>query len=140
MTPAPETITLCQMLSPEYLSTEQIYQEFVKLLLQGEVVSQGLQFLKATYCTQFFPEVHAMIGLQQDLIRHPEGDTFQHWDIFNWYKKCFYRRLLWWMWYGFFDGVWSSSTLQLCCIPTSQFIKMMNTIDLHQLRKRIISW
>lgn len=78
LTPAPETVALCQTLSPEYLSTERIYQEFVKLLLQGEVISKGLQFLKATGWTQFFPEVHAMIGLQQDPIRHPEGDAFQH--------------------------------------------------------------
>ncbi|MDE6576097.1 MAG: HD domain-containing protein [Opitutales bacterium] len=78
LTPSPETVALCQTLSPEYLSAERIYQEFVKLLLQGEVISKGLSFLKATGWSQFFPELHAMIGLKQDPVRHPEGDAYQH--------------------------------------------------------------
>ncbi|MDR1435221.1 MAG: polynucleotide adenylyltransferase [Puniceicoccales bacterium] len=76
--PDPKTIAHCQSLSAQFLSAERIYQEFVKLLLQGVKPSLGLQFLKSTGWTQFFPEIHKLIGVEQDLLRHPEGDVFDH--------------------------------------------------------------
>ena len=72
------TIALCQTLSPNNLSAERIYHEFEKFLLKSTVPSRGLQFLKDTTWTQFFPELHNLIGVQQDPVRHPEGDVFNH--------------------------------------------------------------
>lgn len=78
LTPAPETVKLCQQLSPENLSAERIYQEFVKLLQKGEKPSLGLNFLKESHWIPYFPELNSLVGLQQDPRRHPEGDVFTH--------------------------------------------------------------
>ncbi|MDR2372332.1 MAG: polynucleotide adenylyltransferase [Puniceicoccales bacterium] len=77
-TPAPETIKLCQTLSPHSLSPERIYQEFVKLFVQGTQPSIGLNFLKQADWLKFFPEIHRLVGVEQDPLRHPEGDVFVH--------------------------------------------------------------
>ncbi|MDR2806565.1 MAG: HD domain-containing protein [Puniceicoccales bacterium] len=78
LTADPQTIAYCQGLSCQRLSAERIYQEFAKLFLKGVKPSAGLQFLKHTGWTQFFPEIHQLIGVQQDPLRHPEGDVFEH--------------------------------------------------------------
>ncbi|MDR1907171.1 MAG: polynucleotide adenylyltransferase [Puniceicoccales bacterium] len=78
LTPAPETVELCKTLSPHLLSPERIYQEFVKLLIQGTQPSLGLNFLQQTHWLEFFPEIHRLIGVEQDPLRHPEGDVFIH--------------------------------------------------------------
>ncbi|MDR1303310.1 MAG: polynucleotide adenylyltransferase [Puniceicoccales bacterium] len=78
LTPAPQTTALCRSLSPKFLSQERIAQEFTKLLLQGTQPSAGLHFLKDAGWTPFFPELHQLIGVEQDPIRHPEGDVFEH--------------------------------------------------------------
>ncbi|MDR2200654.1 MAG: polynucleotide adenylyltransferase, partial [Puniceicoccales bacterium] len=78
LTADPKTVALSRTLSATFLSPERIYQEFTKLLLQGTQPSLGLQFLKDSGWTQFFPEIHRLIGVEQDPVRHPEGDVFQH--------------------------------------------------------------
>lgn len=75
---APETLALCASLGPEALSPERIYDEWVKLLLRGRVPSVGLQFLKDCGWTRHFPELHAVIGVAQDPVWHPEGDVWKH--------------------------------------------------------------
>jgi tRNA nucleotidyltransferase (CCA-adding enzyme) len=78
LTPTNETIQLCETLSPQSLSPERIYQEFVKLFTQGKWLSLGLNFLKQTDWLKFFPEIHHLVGVEQDRLRHPEGDVFNH--------------------------------------------------------------
>lgn len=78
LTASNDTIELCKSLSPKHISAERIYHEFEKLLLQSDTPSYGLRFLKETNWTQYFPEIHNLIGVHQDPIRHPEGDVFNH--------------------------------------------------------------
>jgi tRNA nucleotidyltransferase (CCA-adding enzyme) len=78
LTPAPETVELCKTLSLGALSAERIYQEFVKLLIQSRQPSLGLQFLLQTDWLKFFPEIYRLVGVEQDPLRHPEGDVFVH--------------------------------------------------------------
>jgi tRNA nucleotidyltransferase (CCA-adding enzyme) len=78
LTPAPKTIELCQTLSIHSLSPERVYQEFSKLFIQGTQPSLGLDFLRQTNWLKFFPEIHRLIGVKQNPIRHPEGDVFAH--------------------------------------------------------------
>ncbi|MDR2812522.1 MAG: polynucleotide adenylyltransferase [Puniceicoccales bacterium] len=76
--PTPETVKCCKTLSPHSLSPERIYQEFVKLFIQGTQPSLGLNFLQQTDWLKFFPEIHRLVGVEQDPLRHPEGDVFAH--------------------------------------------------------------
>ncbi|MDR1590946.1 MAG: polynucleotide adenylyltransferase [Puniceicoccales bacterium] len=76
--PAPETTELCKTLSINTLSPERIYQEFVKLLTQGTQPSLGLKFLQQTDWLKFFPEINRLVGVEQNPLRHPEGDVFVH--------------------------------------------------------------
>lgn len=75
---APETIELCRKIEPEGLSAERIFDEWSKLILRGEEPSRGLNFLKACNWTKYFPELEALIGVEQDPGWHPEGDVWNH--------------------------------------------------------------
>ena len=75
---APETIALCRALSPQHLPAERLWEEWKKLLLKGQQLSKGLQFLQACEWLSYFPELHAMVGCAQDPQWHPEGDVWQH--------------------------------------------------------------
>lgn len=75
---APETISLCEKIRPEDLSAERIFDEWSKLMTRGAVPSRGLNFLRACGWTQYFPELAALIGVEQDPAWHPEGDVWNH--------------------------------------------------------------
>ncbi len=75
---APETTELCRTIEPEGLSAERIFDEWSKLILRGEEPSRGLNFLRACGWTKYFPELHALIGVEQDPDWHPEGDVWNH--------------------------------------------------------------
>ena len=75
---APETIALCRALSPQHLPAERLWEEWKKLLLKGQQLSKGLQFLQACEWLSYFPELQAMVGCAQDPQWHPEGDVWQH--------------------------------------------------------------
>lgn len=77
-TVCPETTALCQSLTPEGLSPERYFAEWEKLLLEGKQPSLGLRFLKECGWLQYFPELAALHGCQQDPEWHPEGDVFEH--------------------------------------------------------------
>jgi tRNA nucleotidyltransferase (CCA-adding enzyme) len=77
-TVAPETVALCASLSQNDLPPERLLEEWTKLILRGRKPSVGLGFLKACGWTKFYPELHAMIGIQQDPEWHPEGDVWVH--------------------------------------------------------------
>ncbi|MBT4758300.1 MAG: HD domain-containing protein, partial [Opitutae bacterium] len=74
----PATITLCRELSPEHLPSERLWEEWKKLFLKGAQPSKGLLFLQACDWLQYFPEIEALVGCEQDPEWHPEGDVWTH--------------------------------------------------------------
>lgn len=75
---APETVALCRTLGLEGLSSERIFDEWVKLIVKGVKPSRGLNFIKDCGWVRFFPELESLIGCQQDPEWHPEGDVWIH--------------------------------------------------------------
>lgn len=78
LTPAPETVELCRQITPENLPPERYFEEWRKLLLKGESISTGLEFLQACGWIRYFPELEALIDCPQDPEWHPEGDVWTH--------------------------------------------------------------
>ena len=78
LTPDPATIAFCRQLTPEHLPPERLGEEWGKLLLKGQKPSAGLKFLRDCDWVKHFPEINALIGVQQDPVWHPEGDTYVH--------------------------------------------------------------
>lgn len=75
---APETVALCRTIEPEGLARERIFDEWVKLVVKGARPSRGLAFLRDCGWVQYFPELAALIGCEQDPTWHPEGDVWVH--------------------------------------------------------------
>ncbi|MFN5804779.1 MAG: CCA tRNA nucleotidyltransferase [Opitutia bacterium] len=75
---APETVALCGTLTQEHLPAERLMEEWSKLLLRGRKPSLGLTFLRDCGWTKSYPELHAVIGVEQDPEWHPEGDVWNH--------------------------------------------------------------
>lgn len=78
LTAAPETIAICRTVSIENLPPERLIEEWAKLLTKGRAIAKGLNFLRAVGWTRYFPELHALIGCEQDPHWHPEGDVWNH--------------------------------------------------------------
>ncbi len=78
LTSEPATVALCRTLTPEHLPVERLWEEWKKLVLRGRAISAGLDFLRDCGWTRFFPELHALIGCEQDPKWHPEGDVWTH--------------------------------------------------------------
>jgi tRNA nucleotidyltransferase (CCA-adding enzyme) len=76
--PAPETVELCRHIEPEGLPPERIYEEWSKLLIKGKTPSLGLHFLRDCGWVRYYPELEALIGVEQDPAWHPEGDVWNH--------------------------------------------------------------
>lgn len=76
--PDPATVELCRQLHPKDLPAERLWEEWKKLLLKGTFISAGLDFLKACDWLQYFPELKALVGCEQDPMWHPEGDVWNH--------------------------------------------------------------
>ena len=72
------TLQLCKSMNGDHLPQERIFDEFKKLLLKGNRISNGLEFLKDSTWIRYFPELEAMIGCEQDREWHPEGDVWTH--------------------------------------------------------------
>lgn len=61
------------------LPGERLLEEWNKLLLKGKNPSKGIEFLRDVgVLSVLFPEIHALIGVQQEFEWHPEGDVFVH--------------------------------------------------------------
>ena len=75
---APETCTLCKQLSLKELPMERIYGEFKKLLLKAPRPSLGLEWMRKLDLLDYFPELKALIGVEQEPEWHPEGDVWIH--------------------------------------------------------------
>ena len=75
----PETRALCASMDVSDLSVERILGETEKALSKAERPSIYFRELRAMdHLKEFFPEVEAMIGVEQNPRFHPEGDVFEH--------------------------------------------------------------
>ena len=75
---APETQELCRRLPLGELPMERIYGEFKKLLLKAPRPSVGMEWLRKLGLLEYFPELKALIGVEQEPEWHPEGDVWTH--------------------------------------------------------------
>ncbi len=75
---APETQEFCRTLPLDELPMERLYGEFKKLLLKSQRPSIGMEWLRKLDLLDHFPELKALIGVQQDPEWHPEGDVWVH--------------------------------------------------------------
>ncbi|HSP64078.1 MAG TPA: HD domain-containing protein [Pyrinomonadaceae bacterium] len=73
------TVALCREIDLSDLPSERIWGEMEKLLLKARRPSIGLQgLLELGAIDQLFPEIKALIDVEQDREWHPEGDVFVH--------------------------------------------------------------
>ncbi|MBQ1907091.1 MAG: tRNA nucleotidyltransferase, partial [Firmicutes bacterium] len=76
---APETVRLCSRMDLTALSRERVEGEMRKALEKAEKPSVFFEFLRETGQLGFwFPELEALIGVEQDPRFHPEGDVWVH--------------------------------------------------------------
>jgi tRNA nucleotidyltransferase (CCA-adding enzyme) len=74
-----ETVELCRAMDLSDLPSERIWGEMEKLLLKAQHPAIGLRcLLELGAIDQLFPEIKALIGVEQDREWHPEGDIFVH--------------------------------------------------------------
>ncbi len=78
MTPDAQLRALCAGLDLGELPGERIWEELRKLLTKAAQPSPGFAFLADTGLLRFFPELQALIGVEQDPQWHPEGDVWVH--------------------------------------------------------------
>ena len=75
----PDTLALCASMELRSLSRERVEGELKKALLQGQKPSVFFEFLRQTgQLNDWFPELQALIGIEQDPKFHPEGDVWVH--------------------------------------------------------------
>lgn len=76
---ADETLELCRGMDLSSLSRERVEDELKKALLKGKKPSLFFEVLRrAGGLDAWFPELKALIGLEQDPKFHPEGDVWTH--------------------------------------------------------------
>jgi len=76
---AEETVALCSRMDLRHLPRERIEGELKKALLKAEKPSIFFEVLrKMDQLDQWFPEVKALIGVQQNPAYHSEGDVWTH--------------------------------------------------------------
>ncbi len=79
MVPDKKLNELCRSMSVKKVSVERIDQEFRKLLLKSKKPSLAFVWLKKIgRLNDLFPELDALLGVQQNPAWHPEGDVFEH--------------------------------------------------------------
>lgn len=75
---AAETIDVCRKMTIENLPPERLFSEWTKLIIKGEEISRGLEFLKDSGWLGYFPELKALCECRQDPRWHPEGTVWEH--------------------------------------------------------------
>ena len=80
---AEETFGLCKQMVKkgmlEELAKERVYMEWEKLLLKSPKPSKGFELMRELGIVEkYFPELHALIDVQQAPKYHPEGDVWIH--------------------------------------------------------------
>lgn len=83
LTLEPETLTLLKTMVArgdlDHLPPERVTEEWRKLLLKAEKPSIGLEIMRELgMIKRYYPELHALIGVEQDPEWHPEGDVWIH--------------------------------------------------------------
>lgn len=76
---APETVALCSRMELSALAGERVMVELNKALLKAahpSIFFECLRQMGQLGC--WFPEVEALIGVQQEARFHPEGDVYTH--------------------------------------------------------------
>lgn len=74
----PETIKLCRAMTTEGIAVERFFDEWRKFMLKGVAMQAGLTFLRDSGWLQYYPELEALVGCEQDAKWHPEGDVWTH--------------------------------------------------------------
>ncbi len=76
---APETIELCRTMDISTLARERIIGELEKALLKAEKPSIFFELMrKMNQLSVWFPELEALIGIEQNPKHHAEGDVWVH--------------------------------------------------------------
>ncbi len=79
---ADETKRLCSIMIEEgaldELPKERVYEEFKKLFLKAPKPSIGFELMREIGVLKQFPELEALIGVEQEKKWHPEGDVWVH--------------------------------------------------------------
>lgn len=76
---APETIELCRNMDISTLARERVMSETEKALLKAEKPSLFFELLrKMNHLSVWFPELEALIGIEQNPKHHAEGDVWVH--------------------------------------------------------------
>ncbi len=76
---ADETMKLCQGMDVSVLSKERVFEEMNKALMQAEEPAKFFEHLwSMNQLGAWFPEVEALLGVEQNPKHHPEGDVFVH--------------------------------------------------------------
>lgn len=76
---AHETLQLCSGMELTDLAKERVIGELQKALLKAQKPSLFFEVLrKMGQLSDWFPEVEALIGVQQNPVYHPEGDVYNH--------------------------------------------------------------
>ncbi|NNE65710.1 MAG: HD domain-containing protein [Pyrinomonadaceae bacterium] len=74
-----ETVSICREIDVTDLPSERIWGELEKLLLKAEKPSKGLKWIyDFGVAEQIFPEMEALVGVEQEEEWHPEGDVDVH--------------------------------------------------------------
>lgn len=75
----PETAALCAGIDVFQVSRERVFDEMCKALLKASRPSAFFRELSAmNHLREFFPEIEACMGVEQNPKFHPEGDVFEH--------------------------------------------------------------
>lgn len=76
---APETVALCRQVALRHLPGERIEGELKKALLKAERPSVFFEVLREMeQLDVWFPELKALIGIEQNPVYHGEGDVWNH--------------------------------------------------------------
>ena len=79
LTVDPHTFTLCASIPLDDLPAERIWGELEKLLCRARRPSVGLALaLELGIVERLLPELRPLVGCEQDVLWHPEGDVWVH--------------------------------------------------------------
>jgi len=74
-----ETLALCADIDVTQITHERVFDELCKALLKAKTPSVFFRELRRMdHLKEFFPEIHGLIGVEQNPKFHPEGDVFEH--------------------------------------------------------------
>lgn len=79
LTPHKDLLEQARQMTQAHLHRDRIFEEWKKLLLKGNDIKAGLDFLKEVgWIERFYPDLHRLVGCEQTPAHHPEGDVFTH--------------------------------------------------------------